>query len=60
MSDADLDEWIDMFEIIEWAIATYPGLVDRNRVAVYGTSQGGWHAWAAATKPQRSSRSSTS
>ena len=43
-----LSEWIDMFEIMEWAAATYPGLVDLNRIGVFGISQGGAHSWAAA------------
>ena len=43
-----LAEWIDMFEVIEWAQATYPNLVDDQRVGVFGVSQGGAHAWAAA------------
>ena len=43
-----LQEWIDMFEVIEWARATYPNLVDDQRVGVFGVSQGGAHAWAAA------------
>ncbi|MEC8252622.1 MAG: alpha/beta fold hydrolase [Planctomycetota bacterium] len=43
-----LQEWIDMFEVIEWARSTYPNLVDNQRVGVFGVSQGGAHAWAAA------------
>ena len=43
-----LKEWIDMFEVIEWARSTYPNLVDNQRVGVFGVSQGGAHAWAAA------------
>lgn len=43
-----LEEWIDMFEVIEWARSTYPNLVDDQRVGVFGVSQGGAHAWAAA------------
>jgi len=43
-----LQEWIDMFEVIEWAQSTYPNLVDNQRVGVFGVSQGGAHAWAAA------------
>ena len=43
-----LKEWIDMFEVIEWARSTYPNLVDDQRVGVFGVSQGGAHAWAAA------------
>jgi predicted acyl esterase len=43
-----LEEWIDLFEIIEWAAAAHPGLVDLGRVGVLGISQGGAHAWAAA------------
>lgn len=43
-----LDEWIDMFEVIEWVLKTYAGRADPKRVGVYGTSQGGWHTWAAA------------
>ena len=43
-----LQEWIDMFEVIEWARSTYPNLVDNQRVGVFGVRQGGAHAWAAA------------
>ena len=43
-----LAEWIDMFEMIEWVEATYGNLVDTGRVGVFGISQGGAHAWAAA------------
>ncbi|MGC6486885.1 MAG: alpha/beta fold hydrolase, partial [Planctomycetota bacterium] len=43
-----LKEWIDMFEVIEWARSAYPSLVDDQRVGVFGVSQGGAHAWAAA------------
>lgn len=43
-----LPEWIDMFEIMEWAEATWPGLIDFGRIAVTGISQGGAHSWAAA------------
>ncbi|GAB4140560.1 MAG: hypothetical protein Fur0037_07100 [Planctomycetota bacterium] len=42
------DEWIDMFEVMEWAEASFPALVDSNRIGVFGLSQGGAHAWAAA------------
>jgi len=43
-----LAEWIDMFEMVEWAEANWPALVDRSRVGVFGISQGGAHSWAAA------------
>lgn len=43
-----LHEWIDMFEIIEWVAAAFPGRVDLGRVGVFGISQGGAHSWAAA------------
>ena len=43
-----LAEWIDLFEIVEWSAATFPGQVDLGRVGVFGISQGGAHAWAAA------------
>jgi predicted acyl esterase len=43
-----IDEWIDLAEIIEWAAASHPGKVDKDRVGVFGNSQGGLHAWAAA------------
>lgn len=43
-----LHEWIDMFEVIEWAEQQWPALVDRSRVGVLGISQGGAHSWAAA------------
>ena len=43
-----LDEWIDMADAIDWVAARYPGKVDKDRVAVFGDSQGGVHAWAAA------------
>ncbi|MBM4059997.1 MAG: hypothetical protein FJ265_02725 [Planctomycetes bacterium] len=43
-----LAEWIDMFEIMEWTAALLPGRVDLARIGVFGISQGGAHAWAAA------------
>lgn len=43
-----LDEWIDLKEVIDWAVRSYPGKVDKSRVACFGDSQGGIHAWAAA------------
>lgn len=43
-----VDEWIDLAEIIEWAAARLPGTVDARRIGVFGDSQGGIHAWAAA------------
>jgi predicted acyl esterase len=43
-----LAEWIDLFEIVEWTAAAAPGRVDLGRIGVFGISQGGAHAWAAA------------
>ncbi len=43
-----LAEWIDLFEIMEWAEAQQPSLVDFARIGVTGISQGGAHSWAAA------------
>lgn len=43
-----LDEWIDLAEMIEWTEKTWQSVVDTDRVAVFGNSQGGIHAWAAA------------
>jgi predicted acyl esterase len=43
-----LNEWIDMFEVMEWAAAAFPGVVDRQRIGVLGISQGGAHSFAAA------------
>jgi predicted acyl esterase len=43
-----LAEWIDLFEVMEWAEATWPTLVDFGRIGVSGISQGGAHSWAAA------------
>ena len=49
-----IDEWIDLAEIIEWVGRSFPKLVDPNRIGVFGDSQGGIHAWAAAAYSGRS------
>lgn len=43
-----LHERADLAEQIAFALQAYPGLVDGERIAVVGSSQGGMHAWAAA------------
>ena len=43
-----LTEWLDMFELMEWTAAAFPGLVDLQRIGVLGISQGGAHSFAAA------------
>jgi predicted acyl esterase len=44
----NLRERIDLFEVIEFAEATWPQLVDETRIGVSGGSSGGITAWAAA------------
>lgn len=48
-----LDEWIDLAEIIEQAETRFGALMDADRVGVFGDSQGGAHAWAAAAYSER-------
>ena len=57
-----LAEWIDLFEVMEWAEQQWPTLIDFQRIGVTGISQGGAHSWAAAawsgrTPPPNSRRS---
>lgn len=48
-----LREVVDLAEIIETVPTWYPAEIDSQRVAVTGTSQGGWHAWLAASLSSR-------
>ena len=48
-----VDEWIDLAEIIEWVGRSFPKVVDPDRIGVFGDSQGGVHAWAAAAYSER-------
>lgn len=43
-----LREWEDLAEILDWVSFRWGERIDESRIGIFGDSQGGVHAWAAA------------